>query len=332
MAMKFFAWIDQRGYMCGQKLVPLRAVASMRQTLQGLQTFATVQTYDSDGAAMYCPLYADLDGEPAQALYDAQYIVYLLGEMTNVIPDIYYTGNKGYHIVIPHKVEGTHCHLVAKHFFNYLAAAIPTLDQRVYTEHRLFRLPNSAASRPGYFKIQLTKRELMGLTPQQIEQMAEAPRQDQINEYDGSQLNDEFFRVLKTGVEKIPRWAGEEYVQYATSLGEEMTPCMARMIETPPEKGTRNQTVALIARLMKKSGLSLADTSALLLSKPHFADFEREERGVSQAVSGIYKSKRPAVLGCKIGNDASLMKKFCDPICWFNEEKLAISFGKKVAV
>ena len=328
MSFKYFAWRDRRGYMCGQKLVPMQALASMRRTLTDHEVFASVQTYDEAGLPLYCPLYADLDGNAKQALFDAQYIVYLLGEMTNVVPDIYYSGNRGYHIIVPFKVDGPHCHLVAGHFFKYLANDIPTLDRRVYTERRLLRLPNSVASRPGYFKVQISRDELMGCTPEQITELGRAPR-PVLNECDTSKLNQEFMDVIAAGNQAIPRWAGQDVVEYATTLGEELTPCMVRMLNREPDKGERNQTVCLIARLFKKSGLTEQEVLENLLSRPHSTSFEQEEHGVSNAVRGIYRSRRPAVLGCKMGNDAALMKRFCDPLCWFNDTRINIDFQER---
>lgn len=302
----------------------------MKVAVGNCPSFASLQTYDAMGNTMFCPVYADLDGkDPKKAQDDAQYIVYLIGEMTNLIPDIYYSGNKGYHIIIPHKIEHPQCHLVAKHFFEYLAMDIPTLDKRVYRTQSLLRLPGSPASRPGYFKVQITKQELMGLSHEGIAELGRAPRIGSIDECDLSKLNDEFLEVIEAGKRKIPVYQGQAFSEFLKDLGEEMTPCLAKMIETPPQTGVRNQTVLLLARLFKKCGFTEQATLELLLQRQHFADYEGSERGVSKVLSSLFKSNRPSVIGCKMGNDAALMKSFCDPLCWFNEEHLDLRFKKK---
>lgn len=323
---KIFAW-KERGYWCGQKLVPISAIPHLKEAVGSNQSFATVQTYDDNGGVMFCPVYADLDGkDPKQAQFDAQYITYLITQMTNVIPDIYYSGNKGYHIIIPYKIEHPQCHLIAKHFFQYLCMELPSLDKSVYRTQALLRLPGSPASRPGYYKIQITHCELMTMTYNQIEELAKVPRIGVINEFDASNLNDEFLAIIEEGKRRVPTFNGS-LVSYLGDLGEEMTPCLARILEEPPEIGMRNKVVFLLGRLFKKCGFTAAQTVELLLSKPHFQDFEKE-RGVSSVINSLFKNGKPSVIGCKTGGDADLMRHYCDPFCHFNEDSFDL-FGKK---
>lgn len=329
---KFFGWQVEKGYWRGQKLVPLSAVASMRQTLSDRPTFASVQTYDEQANVMFCPLYADLDGQdPKQALFDAQYIVYLLGEMSNIVPDIYYSGNRGYHIIVPYLIEHPQCHLVAKHFFEHLAAGITSLDRRVYRTQAMLRLPNSPASRPGYYKVQLTKSELMTMTPPAIAELAKMPRVGRISEYDGAQVNDEFLGMIAEGIRRIPRYTGQVLAEYMRELGDELTPCLVRILEEGAGKGQRNQGALLLGRMLKKCGFTQGAATEMLLHRKPWQDFEDDERGVSRCFKSLWQSNRMSVIGCKVGSDASLMQSFCDPMCWFNEEKFEFSFRGKGA-
>lgn len=270
---------------------------------------------------MFCPVYADLDGkDPKLAQCDARYIVHLIGEMTNLIPDIYYSGNKGYHIIIPHKIEHPQCHLVAKHFFEYLALGLTTLDKSVYRSQALLRLPGSPASRPGFYKVQISRQELMTLSPGDIAELARTPRIGTIDECDMAQINDEFLAVIDAGIKKIPKWDQQSVTGYLSSLGEELTPCLLTMLEKPPTEGTRNKVVFLLGRLFKKCGFTEKETLELLLSKPHFQDFEREGRGVTSVIHSLYLSVKNSVIGCKIGADAELMQSHCDVFCHYNTE------------
>ncbi len=317
---KIFAW-QSSGYWCGQKLVPVSAIRTLKNQLSDCPTFASIQTYDQHGKTMYCPLYADLDGkDPKQAHFDAQYIVSLVGEMTNIVPDIYYSGNKGYHVIIPYRIEHEQCHLVAKHFFEYLAEDIPTLDGRVYRSQSLLRLPGSPASRPGYFKVQITKKELMSLSHDSITDLAKAPRIGDINEFDHEKLNQDFFDVIEAGKSKVPVYRNQQLAEYISDIGQEMTPCLKKMLENPSPTGKRNQTVYLLARLFKKCGLAEQDALSLLTTHTHWLDYEKEERGVSKVLSSLYKSPKQVMIGCRMGQDAELMKAHCDQLCWFNED------------
>lgn len=327
---KFFAW-QERGFWRGQKLVKVSSIPSMKKAVGGLQSFASLQTYSADGEVMFCPVYADLDGkDPKQAQHDAQYIVYLLGEMTNLIPDIYYSGNKGYHIIIPHKIEHPQCHLVAKHFYDYLAKDLRTLDKSVYRSQALLRLPGSPASRPGYFKTQITKDELMGLSHDAIADLAKVERIGQINECDTSKINDEFLAVIEEGKHRVPTWHGQPLQSYLGELGNEMTPCLVRMLEEPTDQGARNKTVYLLGRVFKKCGITEAQAIEMITSKPHWQSFEDSDRGVTSAIKSLYKSSKPPVIGCRTGADAELMQALCDPFCHFNKTHFSLINEKKV--
>lgn len=321
---KYFAW-QERGYWRGQKLVPISSIPAMRQAVGQSPTFASLQTYNEAGDVMFCPVYADLDGkDPGRALEDARYIVHLIGEMTNLIPDIYYSGNKGYHIIIPYRIDHPQCHLVAKHFFEYLAKGLTTIDKSVYRSQALLRLPGSPASRPGYFKTQISRAELANLSHGDIADLARVPRIGVIDECDMAQINDEFLAVIAEGIRRIPVWNGQSVSGYLSSLGEEMTPCLVTMLETNPQPGLRNKTVYLLGRVFKKCGFTEQATQELLLTKPHFADFENTERGVSSALRSLFRSSKPVVIGCKNGSDAELMRSFCDDLCHWNDTPFSL--------
>lgn len=316
---KVFAW-QFNGYWCGQKLVPVTAISSLKFQLKDRPTFASLQTYDEQGNVLHCPVYADLDGkDPVKAQEDAQYLVHLLGDMTNIVPDIYYSGNKGYHIIIPYRIVHEHCHLIAKYFFEYMAMGVKTLDKAVYRTQSMLRLPGSPASRPGFFKIQITRKELMSLKHKDIEELARVPRIGQIDEFDIEKLNDDFFEAIEMAKNKIPKWDGKNIDGYLADIGQEMTPCLEEMLTTEPEVGTRNQIVYLLGRLFKMCGFTEADTLSLLTTYQHWQDYERAERGVSRTLSSLWRNGKPSAIGCKTGRDADLMQSYCSPLCKFNE-------------
>lgn len=326
MLKKYFAWIDRAGWWCGQKLVDVRVIPALRKSLGSLPNFATVQTYDDGGKVLYCPLYADFDckADPAKSLADARYVVYLLGEMSNVTPDIYYSGGKGFHIIMPFKLEGELGHLVAKHFFEHLASDLPTLDRSVYRTQAMLRLPNSPGSRPGKYKVQLTRHELMTLSMSEIEELGSRPRRP-FSEWDESQINDEFLSLVTAGYKALPK----NTIMLPVDSDEPMTPCLSVMLTTAPMEGERNQTAVLLARAFRIRGVPESETLSLILAHHHWAEIDKTERGmVTKAVRSVYHSRRESRVGCKVGRDAHLMQKFCDPFCWFNEKPTEFRLGK----
>lgn len=326
---KIFAWVDRAGHWCGQKLVDVRAIPRLRESLGMVPTFATVQTYNEDGDVLFCPLYADFDckQDPSRAMADARYVVYLLGEMSNVVPDIYYSGGKGFHLLIPYRVEHGSGHLVAKNFFQSLASTLPTLDPSVYRTQALLRLPNSPGSRPGKWKIQLTRHELMTLSMPEIEELGSRPRQP-FNEFDAAKINDEFLSYVEAAKMAVPKF---QPASLSGGTDEPVTPCIERLFLTPPDVGQRNHVVMLLARSFRLRGISEGDAVSAMLALPHWEELEREERGmVRKTFRSVYQSRRPSMVGCKTGFSADLMRQFCDPFCWFNEKPQEFRIGKRV--
>lgn len=319
---KYFAWRDEYGWR-GQKLIGLGAVESMRRLMAKKEHFASPLTYDETGKILFCPLYADFDG--ASALEDVRYAVHLIGEMANVIPDIYFSGNKGFHLIIPFKVTGDRCYLVSRYFFEYLAKDLPTLDKSVYHTRALLRMLGSPASREGYFKVQISKSELFGLSLDQIRELARTNQNREIDECDVSKLTQEFHTVLQDAVRNLPEWKVRP--AYSATFGSEITPCIERMIDEEPTQGWRNQTVQLLARFLKKVNFTEEGAMEFLLAREHWKAYEDRERGVSKAVASIFRSKREVLLGCRTGRDAELMKEKCHSLCWWNEHRMQIRFG-----
>lgn len=327
--LKYFCWKDEKGYFCGQKLVSLGAVNSLRRAVADRQHFATIQTYDKDGDVLFSPLYADLDHiNPDVALADARYIVHLISEMTNLIPDIYFSGNKGFHLIIPYKIEGSLGHWISRYFFEYLSKDLPSLDRKVYRDKAMFRLPNSPASKPGYFKVKLTKTELMKLTMDQIREIGTKPRDQVINECDMAQINDEFLAVIEDGKRNLPVYKSEHIERLSGSMREEMTFCIQSMLSRPADEGERNRICQLLARFMRKCGTSIEDSLELMYKHEHWKTYEHDERGVSKVFRSIWQSRREPMIGCKNGRDSDLMKSHCHQLCWFNERRMQIRFGR----
>lgn len=325
---KYFCYKDERGYFCGQKLVSIAALNGLRVALHDRQHFATIQTYDAIGNQLFCPLYADLDhADPSVSLADARYIVYLLQEMTNLIPDIYFSGNKGFHIIIPTKIEGQNPHLIARYFFEYLAKSLVSLDKNVYRNKSMFRLPNSPASKEGYYKVKISRKELMTKSIEEIRELAVKPRKEVINECDISQINDEFLGILEDARNNLPVYQREHLAHVSGELAEEMTFCIQAMIKNPADSGERNRVCQLLARFFKKCGVSIEDALEIMYKEPHWKSYEDTDQGVAKVFRSIWNSKRIPMVGCKTGTDSDLMKQHCDSLCWFNEKRMQIRFG-----
>ena len=167
--------------------------------------FATVQRYANeskvDGEAFLAPLYFDLDydSDPTVAQADAVKIVdFFLQELDVKETDIhiYFSGNKGFHILIDERALGIKArpdlHRAYKHLAGYLryrlgetetvtddngkpvekVTPLLSLDMVVYTVKRMLRLPYSRHQKTGLYKIELSRKELGLLSLDEIKERA----------------------------------------------------------------------------------------------------------------------------------------------------------------
>ncbi len=94
---------------------------------------------------------------------------------------IYYSGNRGVHIVISRSLINTcspskHLFKVDKKFIQKLTRGIKFVDLSIYKTTGLLRKINSRHPKTGLFKIPLTKDELLNLSTEEIRRLAAGPR------------------------------------------------------------------------------------------------------------------------------------------------------------
>jgi len=152
--------------------------------------FATVQMYAAPtrkkGEAYIAPLFFDLDSpDVAISQTDAVKLIDFLTKELDVQPTdmrIYFSGSKGFHIIIHQKAVGilpaTNTHKVMKHLSGYLIhrLELTTMDLVVYTDARMLRLPNSVHEKTKLFKTELSIEEITTLTVEDIKELASRPR------------------------------------------------------------------------------------------------------------------------------------------------------------
>lgn len=134
----------------------------------------------------------------------------------------WFTGNKGFHIVIRPEVFKVrpHMHLtyIAKNVAVELSEQLKlkTLDLSVYTISRQWRIPNTVNAKSGLYKIELTGDEVGRMTGEQIVALAKEPRTD-INEdmfLPNSHIwDDDEYRSISHSAEAVAWWE-ERYEQY----------------------------------------------------------------------------------------------------------------------
>jgi hypothetical protein len=164
------------------------AVGKWRNQFGNTNIFSSISLYaePSYEAESIAPIFFDIDS--ADDLPGARVSALTLCEMLMsraLVPqdalEIYFSGNKGFHVLVPCPVfqafSSPHGLALNKRMSQKAQAqGIRFLDMGVYTNKRIWRLPNSIHGKSGRFKIPLTYEELRDMGMDGIMKLAGNPR------------------------------------------------------------------------------------------------------------------------------------------------------------
>jgi hypothetical protein len=169
--------------------------------------------------------------------------------------EIYFSGNKGFHVLVPCPVfrafSSPNALALNKRMAQKAEAqGIRFLDTGVYTNKRIWRLPNSIHGKSGLFKIPLTYEELRDMDMDSIVKLAQSPRPQ-----------DSF--VMPCVCEKATQWYGraiecfeERYTKRSSNRtintqfkrGWRMPPCVKAIETAVVPDGIRHMLYVSLAR------------------------------------------------------------------------------------
>lgn len=311
---------EENGYYSSQQLLDVeQAGGIIPSLLKHYPVHQSVQVYDEDGRIKSCPIFIDLDGtDYDQTKKDAEYIMYSAQEYLKIVPELFFSGNKGFHIIIPHQIEGPRCYLIVKEIVKEIAMACSTVDFQLYRSRSLLRVNKSKASKDGYYKVPIE-----GSIPdhQAMLEYAKQPR-DQKYFCDTSSIDMDLLEEVITESDRKAKIAEAERKEHAKSLYTPMTPCLTSILESPRD-GERQHSVYLLAKYYKSQKIDEDTCSDLILNQVHYENFNKEDNPSNQVINTIRRvydtAKYP--IGCR-GNstDAELMRSFCSTECVFNKD------------
>jgi len=118
-------------------------------------------------------LYWDFDNPRLKnALHDTHILAGRIKDQLDVEPQIYYSGNKGFHVVVETTVNMTPAQVAFA--AQKLAIGLTTLDLSVYNASRILRVPATRHQKTSRYKIPLSAGVLAHLQDLEIEDMAKS--------------------------------------------------------------------------------------------------------------------------------------------------------------
>lgn len=309
---QYLSWFRKGvAYPSGNKPLTIDAIAKLKPTLlsTGVEVHESVQRYDNLGRVLYTPLYADFDG--IGSIDDVLKFCELVNLEFGIVPDIYFSGNRGCHTFINVEVRHSHPHLVAKKFMSIMSQS-KCVDTQMYGSRHLLRSEGSIHFKTNLYKTRITTDELASGA---YKVRAKTQRLTTPTAHESKTLS-LFINGLYTLIDQELKEMDEKYKAIKSEMRGEVAPCIKALIKEGPVAGDNNNRLTLIARNMNSVGVNMEDAIAEVSSVPAWSLLGRE-------IISVFKStyKQTSRFGCR-GN--ATLKQYCDQFCPFNELSINI--------
>lgn len=310
---------NDSGLTRGHKLLPLdKAIKLKKELLQANINFNTsqncevhesIQLFDCNGSVLSAPLYADFDGEGCEA--DVIKLDKIIREEFSVLPLWYFSGNRGYHLIIPMTIRHPYVHRINKMFFETLIQSV-FLDD-IYARRKNLRCDGSVHHKTGLYKTGVTIEEIIEGKARDIAKVQQPDRVQYVRR-DPSKL----IRFLHTVIHKVNQEVIEERKRYEATEGfvpeKTMPNCIRTLIEMVPDDGMWNEIINTVARWFNASEYEMEYALNVMFSESHWLSDEQHVRKVFRCVF-----RQQSFFGCSSNR---LLQEHCCVLCPFNEEEL----------
>lgn len=182
-------FIREQKYVNGKKkplLIPVDEVQQYAEENGNLSIYRSIYQYDSptyDEANSIGPLYFDLDSQDISLSHED--VIKIYNELIKYIPDeaidIYFSGNKGFHLEIENLVLNIAVSDNLPKISSFIAhdfekiLGLNTIDYQVYDSRRMWRVPNTRHKTSGLYKVEC-KDEVLSSNLEAVFKKAEQPR------------------------------------------------------------------------------------------------------------------------------------------------------------
>lgn len=294
-------------------------------------TYATVYRYDNknqDIANIIAPLYIDLDINDLENDFEKlkRDLLLLCRKLKTMFSlkdnnlEIFFSGSKGFHILIPHTVLGIKPSKDLNNKYKLIALELKSytitksVDTRIYDTKRLFREPNTINSKTGLYKVQMTLEQIRDMSYKQLLIYASAPK-NLINPNSDYNINADmsFNSVVEEIKERQKKKVNHKAARQMLE-NKELLACVKYILQNGAQKGGRNNTaMALASALYQRNSESQQEILEVMqtwnykkLDEP-LSDKELETTVLS-AYKNVQDGRR---YGCGVFMDMGICVKGC---------------------
>lgn len=261
--------------------IPIKDIPKYRKKYHNTGVYVSAYCYidgkgKTEDSPLYGHLYIDLDNhelkdkETEKMAFETiredgiraiSFLSAIMGIDEDMIK-IYYSGQKGLHIVVPANILGIRPMKELNHVFKVIAKDIhkmskhKTIDTQIYDNARLFSLPGVIHPATGRYKIPLTFEELRTLSFKDIKVLAKEKRK---LKYKKPVYSTKANRMFKNYIDE---WEKEKIslTNMSKKKGEStlnfMPPCIEHILNNACNQGYRNHTASALTSYFKSRGYS----------------------------------------------------------------------------
>ena len=184
---------QKNGYFTRNHFINIKDLKENLKQYDG-DTYCTVYRYDSEDqntANFIAPLYFDLDIDDIennfmkvkQDLLLVMRRLKTLFNLSNKDIELFFSGSKGFHILINHKIFGFEPSKNINKQYKKIAVDLKTytvnksVDTKIYDNKRLFRVPNTINHKTGLYKVPIGYDKIKSInTFEELKEYASKPR------------------------------------------------------------------------------------------------------------------------------------------------------------
>lgn len=259
------------------------AINNFIRQYNNTDVYSSIYSYqpniDVEESNLKAPLYLDFDDNDITNNYKEirrevyQTISFFQREfgIPNDLIKIYFSGNKGFHLLIPFKIfnikEDNNLNYKYKKLINLIIKEynLIRLDSKIYDKKRLFRIPYSINSKSGLKKIQITLNYLMSHNFNDLINLSKLGGMDILNNepYPIERAN-RYFNYLFTPV-KTKQFNKHFKYNHDNKSPLDLFPCISAMLDTSAEEGKRNNTAITLCSCLFQSHIEYEEIIDIML-------------------------------------------------------------------
>lgn len=226
--------------------------------------YQTVYSYENTSintCNFIAPLYLDLDIEDIDNNYDKllrdlkilHRQLKILFKLEDKDIEIYFSGSKGFHVIVPYKVFGftpsRNLNKDLKKIALYLKSYTITkcIDTKIYDYKRLFRVNNTKNMKTGLYKVKIPYNTLINMSWEELKQYAATPKRTGLSLYKYKEEANIAFYELIEKIDQKEKQKINMKMAHEMLRKKELLPCVKYILQNGATDGQRNNTTVALA-------------------------------------------------------------------------------------